>query len=713
MCMKFFLNCLCFFFLIPLGLTFAADRQSEYLDFPPINKTEHIRIRGDRFIHGDFARLLLEIPTQVALQEAKEQPTELNGSVAAFDGESPPIAETPFTLQINKNGRVISGSSLELILDVSKAGPAPLEIRVRFDAFQEDPLLQVPVWNVRKVKNDLQMVNPVARDEITSWVDEANHTHLIWGKQPLWPNLDRALLQPDTPYAGLKGFLIRSYVSPHLRQRQPYTVYVPENLNLGKPAPLMILLHGSGGDYRNLIADFAAGQEFENHPMLIANAGAYKNTEFRHMPLHDVKWIIEDMQRKYNVDASRIYAQGISLGGRGVLDLSARMPDTFAAISSQGTYGVHHELLDPFYSVETDPVAYRFAAKNDIRTWLPNLSSTPVEMVYGWQDTSTRPVGALAIAIRLQRLGIPVVERGFNQGHNLTLPDYDWSTTREWFLQHRKNLAPRRLLFRVDNLRHNRHAWLRVDALHDYADIGDVSARFGVDGNLIFKTRNVAQITYLPPDAPNFSTESRIYRFDKAGNEIEADPLPKGGKHPGQSGPLWNLFSEPLIIVVDETENPALQQRLRSAAKQNAVTDRTPSGWQFPVKMISEVSEEELRQSNLLWITYPGSPHPWRKQIPCPLPPAGEAIRAQAPESQCLVALRPSPWSDNHLVTVMEIGQTAAAPGLYRSGIFQEPLQPDWIIFDKGRIRAAGIYQHDWNPGAMTTENYVTRVITQ
>ena len=124
--------------------------------------------------------------------------------------------------------------------------------------------------------------------------------------------------------------------SPHWRRRQGYSMYIPESLDLTTPAPLMILLHGSGGDYRNLIADEAAGQRFEEHPMIIANAGAYANQEYRHLAFQDILAVLEDVSAKYSIDPDRIYLQGISLGGRGVLEAAALKPDLFAAVSSQG-----------------------------------------------------------------------------------------------------------------------------------------------------------------------------------------------------------------------------------------------------------------------------------------------------------------------------------------------------------------------------------------
>lgn len=695
-------------------LSHALPGELVYKDIPPLQRLEAVRLRGPRRLVGPGASILVETPGNVAILPPENGADTLQVPLRARHPGSGATVEAEVAVSLDSEGRSRGPFSRIVELDLSAFPDGEVIVELELP----DPATRPPPLAFLIVREAFAAVAEKHRPEMEAWIQDANQLNTIWGKRPLWPNLDRALARPDHPHSGLRGFLLRAYWNPQLERMQPYTLYVPESLDLDEPAPLMVLLHGSGGDYRNLVADYAAGQRFEENPVLIVNAGAFRNLEFRHLALNNVRWILEDVASKYKVDPDRIYAQGISLGGRGVLDLAANLPDTFAAVSSQGTYGVHRTLLDPWHAMTVDRTAFGLAARNDIRTWLPNLGTTPVEMVFGWNDASTRPAGALAISTTLQTHGNQVVERGFDLGHNLTLPEYDWATTRAWFLRHRKERWPRRLHFRVANLRHNRFAWIQVEALHDYSGVGEVRARIGPERELLLETGNVARLRYFPPPlvhqaATVFPTEPRLYHFDEAGNPVEppeSADTPRWRKHPGQSGPLWNVFSDPFLLVVDSSLDPESVAALRQWAERNAMSDAAPGPFRFTVKEDRELTETERETRNLIFFTRRESEHPWRDLIPLELPAKAETLRKE--KDHALLAVRPSPWSDHRLVMIAELNGGPAI-SIAHHWFFQEHLQPDWLMLSGREVLAAGAYTHNWTAGPMTTDNFVTRILTQ
>jgi hypothetical protein len=112
----------------------------------------------------------------------------------------------------------------------------------------------------------------------------------------------------------------------------------------------------------------------------------------------------------------------------------------------------------------------------------------------------------------------------------------------------------------------------------------------------------------------------------------------------------------------------------------------------------------------LILYTTPDSPSELRKAFTISLPPGAEAMRD---DPDTVTAIQRSPWSERHRVVVIDAGG-ASIPSLYHAGLFQEPLQADWILWSRARsIRAAGAFFADGRPGPWTATDFTTRVITR
>lgn len=575
------------------------------------------------------------------------------------------------------------------------------------------------------------------REEVATWIDDWNENLPIWGKVPAWRNLTALLARlekgetmKEDPFAAMRGFVLRSYFNPQWQRRQAYTAYVPESLDLSQEQPLLIVLHGSGGDYRNIVADEAAGQRFENFPMLVANAGAYRNQEYRHMALNDVKWIIEDMAAKYKVDRSRIYLQGISLGGRGTMELAALMPDTFAAVSAQGSYGIQSALADPGLLLQYDPVALAYAARSDIRTWLPNLRNTPVELIIGMQDDTTPPAGQLLFGELLKSHGTTVRVREFATGHNISMPDYDWASTREWMLTHRKNPEPHEVFHRVSNLRYGRNAWVHVRALTDYAGIGEVQATYEPDTRTLqLALRNVTLVSlHLPGPveqvvfggktmAPKLAAGEVLHVFIKDGQAqfstgaVDFDRALASFKRAGVSGPMWDVFSERVVYVYDTSMGEAVTERLKTSAKRSAEWDVAFGDPSLPVLADTELTDDLRRNANVIYFTAAGGRSLADERLL--LPQAVETL-AKDRQADFRAALRPSPWRKDGYLLLVQVD--AADPiALHAMGWWDAGMQADWIVGKRtvsargrGRVEfvAAGAYGANWTPTAGTAIDF-------
>lgn len=137
-------------------------------------------------------------------------------------------------------------------------------------------------------------------------------------------------------------------------QPRYYKIHVPPKYTAAKPAPMLIVLHGGGGDMtvqaeekyyhqisksdsEGFIAVFPNGiSAFKSGKLATWNAGKCCGLA-RDQKSDDVGFIKEIIKRtkeQLSVDSTRIYATGMSNGGMMAYRLACELPDTFRAIAA-------------------------------------------------------------------------------------------------------------------------------------------------------------------------------------------------------------------------------------------------------------------------------------------------------------------------------------------------------------------------------------------
>lgn len=115
-----------------------------------------------------------------------------------------------------------------------------------------------------------------------------------------------------------------------------YLTFLPKSYSAkGAPVPLIIFLHGSGerGNDLNKVKVWgppAIAEKDPAFPFMVVSPQA-PDGEWWHANL--LKGMIDEVLAKYNVDRSRVYLTGLSMGGYGAWDLAIRYPDYFAAVA--------------------------------------------------------------------------------------------------------------------------------------------------------------------------------------------------------------------------------------------------------------------------------------------------------------------------------------------------------------------------------------------
>jgi poly(3-hydroxybutyrate) depolymerase len=187
-----------------------------------------------------------------------------------------------------------------------------------------------------------------------------------FGFGPPLPSSELAKL-PQTP--GAKGDQQRHYYFAEAGQEMPYHLYVPQSYDPKVGAPLVVALHGYGGNqdyFFALVKDlqalcdrygfifvapmgyttgnwYGAPMDVPGGPAPGAHGvrtppppglppGPPDGPRERQLSEVDVMNVIGLVRKEYRIDPSRIYLMGHSMGGAGVWSMAHRHPDQWAAI---------------------------------------------------------------------------------------------------------------------------------------------------------------------------------------------------------------------------------------------------------------------------------------------------------------------------------------------------------------------------------------------
>jgi len=114
-----------------------------------------------------------------------------------------------------------------------------------------------------------------------------------------------------------------------------YLLYLPKGYGTQESWPLLLFLHGAGerGNDLELVKThgppklIAAGKEL---PFIVVSPQCPEDRQWE--PIELVA-LLDDLQSQYKVDADRIYASGLSMGGFGTWRLASYTPNRLAAVA--------------------------------------------------------------------------------------------------------------------------------------------------------------------------------------------------------------------------------------------------------------------------------------------------------------------------------------------------------------------------------------------
>lgn len=530
------------------------------------------------------------------------------------------------------------------------------------------------------------------------------------------------------PWVNRRGVSARGYLSAVDSTVHPYAVYVPASYDPAVPMRLDVVLHGStpavgvcemqfannsdGGDSDDpsrFKADF-----IELHPL-----GRVGENAYRFEGETDVDEAIEAVCRDYRVDRSRIVLRGGSLGGVGTWQLGLKRPDRYVALGpAAGPVDTIVFANSPWeHFVRLDPLtAWQETMLHlvDAIDYTANASMVRVVAVMGDQDPYYG--SHLLIEKAFAQEGIPfvgIVDHG--AGHSVTakVMQEQLDLLGQYAAQGRDPF-PKQVRFVTWTLKFSRCNWIEVLGLEKHYQRAEIEASIAADGSINVKQpRNITRFAIHPPalQSPGVGVTVAGTRIDlgaaATGTDLPVvierregawtcagtlDQVNLTGKRPGLQGPIDDAFATRFLCVrgTGQAWNPAVGAWADANLRRFADEWRRYYRGYLPVKNDSDVTEDDVRGSNLILFGDPGS-NPWIRKILPRLPiqwtrdtlELGSERHSAADHGLQLIYANPLPGAEGRYV-VLNSGHTYHASEL-RFSYMVFPRLGDWAILKVGQ----------------------------
>jgi S-formylglutathione hydrolase FrmB len=214
-------------------------------------------------------------------------------------------------------------------------------------------------------------------------------------------------------------------------EKLPTTVVVPDALEDAERPPLLVFLHGRGGDERSELDDafYAAIDELGARAPVVAlpdggNDSYWHDRGDGNWGRYIVREVIPEVTRRYGTDPRRVAIGGISMGGFGAFDIARLHPHRFCAAAghSPALWSIGGETAAGAFDDAEDFARHDViataganpAAFSDTRLWIDGGDGDPFQP------------GIQAFTAALRDNGVRISEHTWPGGHEDSYWNEHW-----------------------------------------------------------------------------------------------------------------------------------------------------------------------------------------------------------------------------------------------------------------------------------------------
>ncbi len=540
----------------------------------------------------------------------------------------------------------------------------------------------------------------------------------------------------ERPWLKDRGLVIRGYRSSIDDSYQPYGLEIPADLDLSKPVPLLVWLHGRGdkttdlhflNQCRKKSQAFGGFYKDQNEAIVLHPFGR-QCVGWKHAGEIDVFEAIAAVSADYQVDPDRILLAGFSMGGAGAWHLGAHYRDRFCGVHAGAGFAetkIYNKLTPDQYPADYVQTLWQVY---DVPNYLENLLNGPLLAYSGAKDK--QKATADLMEAELAKIGHTL--------RHVVAPDTEHKYTAEavaeirtWLTESWKDgrgLPAAKIRWQTPTLRYGSYDWLKLTGLEAHWQGARAEAEWNRESHAFtLKTSGVTALEIAPNpildlagstlsiDGQTLSTKPPgfpvgSFSFVKRDGQWTWGEQEGTVKRPGLQGPIDDAFMSRFLVVPPD-QAPAAP---RVARWLDFELNQFRSRWQALMrgtlleKSADELDSDDLRDANLVLWGDPES-NPMIAEIADKLPVkwTDDAIVVKGEsyprDSHVPVLIFPNPLNQARYI-VLNSGLTFRE-GHDKTNSQQNPKLPDWAVIGldrdpdalaPGTIVKAGFFNEQW-----------------
>lgn len=541
----------------------------------------------------------------------------------------------------------------------------------------------------------------------------------------------------ETPsWTSDRGLIVRGYESSVDESYQSYGLEIPENLDLTKPVPLLVWLHGRGDKTTDLHflnrclskSQALGGFVKDQQECIILHPFGRQCVGWKHAGEVDVFEAIEAVKRDYPIDGDRIALAGFSMGGAGAWHIGAHYPDRFCAVHAGAGFAETKEYNKLTPENYPAPFVQTLWKVYDVPFYVQNFLNVPV-LAYSGSDDKQKQAADL-VERELKVIGHElhhVIGEGMGHKYNQESVDEIWAWLQDSWEKGRTR-TPEKIEWQTPTLRYPGHSWLKLTGLDAHWENSTALAEWNQkDQRMMLDLENVASFEVggyglgdlskvsvvvngqtLVSSDPGFALDSLSLKRDgESWTWGEQEDL---RKLPGIQGPIDDAFMSHFIVVPPDSD----PQSAKLARWVNFEREHFGSRWEALMRgKVVEYDSDNLDSSDIamsnliLW----GDPQSNAMiaeiidRLPIEWSEKEFTFRGKTYSCEDHVPsfIFPNPLNPNRYV-VINSGLTFRE-GHDKTNSQQNPKLPDWAVIGldqlpdgeaPGRIVDAGFFDESW-----------------